>query len=179
MRKAQRDDLFVLLTPAASVTSADLTWQQQWQATYGGHCTDPLHVSLQRFVCPPAAPLHALIEALQRATAKFAPLSLVGVDLRPLYSAYRDNYVLKCRVQRSAVLEALNSTVRQTILAHQIRPHYNRLAVLVTVLEDIGSPASLAPHPLPVPLSLCTAARLLVSRVTGQEEYEHIASWDL
>lgn len=179
MRTAKTGDIFVLLTPPLQLTTADFPWQRAWQRSHGGNCTAPLHVSLQRFVCPTEAVLDQSISALQSATAAMLPLSLVGVDIRPLYSSFRKKHVLKCRVRRDAPLQALDDLVRQTVSGIGQDPHYRHLAVLVTVLEDIAKPPSLAPEPLPTPVPLFIGSRIAVSRIVGQELYEVIAEWEL
>lgn len=179
MRTAKVGDIFVLLTPPHELTEADFPWQLTWQATFGGRCTNPLHVSLQRFICPEEEALHLLIDALQSATMSLKPLHLTGVDLRPLYSSFRETYILKCRVRRDAPLEALDLVTRQTVLANGQQPHYRYLAVLVTVLEGIGKPQSLAPEPFAQPVPLFFGSRMVVSRVIGQESYQVIAEWSL
>jgi hypothetical protein len=179
MRIAKTGDIFVLLTPTPNLTADDFAWQNKWQGDFGGSRTDPLHVSLQRFVCPNDVILEHFINTLRAATAPLAPLSLAGVDLRPLYSAFREKYILKCRVNRDEPFQALDTIIRQTILESGQQPHYRHLAVLITVLEGIAKPISLAPKALPIPVPLFVGSHLVVSQIVGQEQYEFIAEWDL
>ncbi|MEZ4621001.1 MAG: hypothetical protein R2867_36625 [Caldilineaceae bacterium] len=179
MRSAQSGDIFVLLTPSPTLSSSDFPWQLAWQARYGGTITDPLHVSLQRFICPDEEQLGEVIRALQAATTRCTPLPLVGVDVRPLYSAFREKYILKCRTERTSALQSLDDLINTLLETHGLTPHYRKLAVLITVLEAIAKPVSMSPQPLPMPQPLFIGCQLVVSRVTGQERYDMIAQWDM
>ncbi|MCB0061717.1 MAG: hypothetical protein KDE19_06365, partial [Caldilineaceae bacterium] len=154
-------------------------WQTAWQTALGGRCTHPLHVSLQRFVCPEAKRLEQLISALHIATATLPPVQLTAVDIRRFYSAFREAHILKCRVQRDEPLQNLDALVRQVVVANGLHPHYRNLAVLVTVLEGIAKPVSPTPDPLPEPMPLFVGSRMVVSRVTGKEVYDVLADWQL
>ncbi len=179
MRAAQIDDIFVLLTPSTPLTSAETAWQNQWQKIHGGSRTDPLHVSLQRFVCADQAQLAAVVNALQTATAQLAPVPIVGVDLRSFYSAFRGKEILKCRAERTKPLQILDTIVRRTVLQNGLTPHYQEPVELITVLEGNTEALMPTPQPLPFPQPLFVGSRLVVSQVVGQEEYRLIAEWEL
>ncbi len=179
MRAAQTDDIFVLLTPSAPLTNAEIAWQNQWQRIHGGIRTDPLHVSLQRFVCADEAQLTAVVNALQTATAQLAPVQIEGVDLRSFHSAFRGKEILKCRAERTEALQRLDAIVRRTVLQNGLRPDYQEPVELITVLEGITEALIATPQPLPSPQPLFVGSRLVVSRVVGQEEYELIRAWEL
>lgn len=179
MRSAKIGDHFVLLIPTRTEPAVAFAWQRAFQRQFGGDCTDPLHVSLQRFTPADPVSLTTFAQALRSATATLPPLALTAVDLRPLYSRFRDRYVLKCRVALVEPLQLLSSRVQQSLVAAGLKGDYRRVMVLVTVLEGIMRPITLAVQPLPTPLSLFVGGTLVISRITGPEMYEELFSWSL
>ncbi len=177
MRTAKIGDHFVLLIPTQTAPAVDFAWQRACQRQFGGDCTDPLHVSLQRFSPTDPASLTIFAQALCRATATLPPLALTGVALRPLYSRFRDRYVLKCRVALAEPLQLLSTTVHQCLATAGLKGDYRRIMVLVTVLEGIMRPITLDAQPLPAPLPLFVGGTLVISRITGPEMYEELFSW--
>lgn len=141
--------------------------------------TKPVHVTLQRFVCPDGNLLTHLIDQLQIATKALPPLPLEAVDLRPLYSKFRETYILKCRVERTDGLLAFDETVRQTVIDCGFSPHIRNPSVLITVLEGIPKPMRIEPERLPTPMPLFTGSSIIVSRVIGREMYEMLHSWQI
>lgn len=179
MRSAKIDDHFVLLIPAQTEPGVDFAWQRAFQRQFGGECTDPLHVSLQRFSPTDPASLTTFARVLRTATATLPPLALTGVALRPLYSRFRDRYVLKCRVTLADQLQLLSTIVHQSLAAAGLKGDYRRIMVLVTVLEGIMRPLTLDAQLLPAPLPLFVGGTLVISRITGPEMYEELFSWSL
>ncbi len=178
VRAAQPGDLFILLTPDEQTQATAPSWQKEWQARYGGRCTQPLHVSIQRFACAEPAQLAAFMDALQVATLSTKPIALTGIALQPLRSRFRQHTILKCRLQPNRALHALADLMRGQLTQHRLIPDFPWYPDLVTVLEDIdtmpeGETRLRAPQPRLI------GSQLLLSRVIAQNIYLPLRQWRL
>lgn len=175
---AQPGDLFILLTPTAQAQTITPTWQKTWQARYGGQCTQPLHASLQRFSCTDPAQLTMLVDALQRTTVSIKAIPLVGIALQPLLSGFRQNTILKCRLQHHTALSTLATTIREQLTQHDLIPDFPWYPELVTVLEDID-PLPADEIRLHAPQPLFMGSQLVLSRVVARNTYTQLWQWQL
>lgn len=174
-RAAAPGDIFVLLMPDDN-TGATPAWQCALQEQYGGRITAPLHVTLQRFTCSDLKKVEMLQERLQPAIATFLPISVMGSDMTPLYSNFRHNHILKCRLQRNDSLQALTEEVANQLRALALTAHYpsSWSGELVTVLEGIEPPPTDFVIPLSAPTQFFVGTQLLISRVVGPDHYEQL-----
>jgi len=178
LRAAQPGDLFLLLLPTADPQATPPIWQTEWQARYGGNCTQPLHVSIQRFTCTDPAQLPALADALQMATTAHKAIPVAGIALQPLLSGFRQNLILKCRLQQNAALHALSDLTRAQLTQQNLIPDFPWYPDLITVLEDID-PIPVGQILLPTPQPLFIGNELLLSRVIARNTYLPIRQWQL
>ncbi len=176
VRAAQLGDLFLLLLPAEQRQATTPTWQTMWQACYGGRYTQPLHVSLQRFRCADPAQLTALLETLPVATTAIDPIALTGIGLQPLLSHFRQNTILKCRLQPNTALHALADLMRVQLTQQNLIPDFPWYPDLVTVLEGIA-PLPAREIMLDAPQPLFVGSQLLLSRVVARNHYLPLGQW--
>jgi len=178
IRSAQPGDIFILLLPEEKTQPVAFPWQRRLQAQYGGQCTQPLHVSLQRFTCADPSYLTAFKNTLQAAISRVKPLSLEGIALQPLFSNFRQNYILKCRLQQNEAINSLAAMISQQLQQHNLTPDFPWCPELVTVLEDIDRTAT-DEILLHSPETLFVGSTLLLSRVVARNEYLPLWQWQL
>jgi hypothetical protein len=177
LRAATVGDLFILLTP---LTEGELPWQRTLQARFGGICTAPLHVTCRRFVCSDQVLLQTATQALQQQTQHLTPMPVIGLELLPLDSEFRQNQILKCRVQMTAAILALDAIIEQVFLEHNIVPHFASVSNLVTVLEGIEPLPAEAPIAWDeCPCQLFVGRQLSISALVASQTFEIQWRWPL
>jgi hypothetical protein len=165
-RPAQPGDYYLLLVPED--TAVTLAWQRPLQQRFGGQCTDPVHVSLQRFVCENEARIQQLADALETTLLPYPPLPIIGRSLFSLYSDFRQENILKCEVERPAELVRITQTINQMLVRLKIGTPFVTASTWVTVLDNINE---LIEEHIPFPQPLFTATRLLCSQIIGTGRY--------
>lgn len=177
-RPAAPGDIFVLLTPASTLIEEN-DWQCALQAKYGGSVPQPLHVSLQRFICPDPAQLAAFLDGLQAITSTLLPIPIEGCELQPLYSAFRQNTILKCRILVHEPLCALEDLVLHQMKAHHLEPDFHWHSALITVMEGIENAPAEPTIILPNLLRLFIGQQILISRIVAPGQYQSLRQWQL
>lgn len=176
-RPAVPGDIFILLTPASEPSAGDPEWPNTVQQSYGGEHTKPLHVSLQRFICPDPAQLTAFLDGLQAATVTLRPIPVEGMALQPLYSAFRQQMILKCRILVSDPLRNLADIILHQMQAHHLEAILPWYSELVTLLEGIERVPTEQRIILPNAMLLFVGHQILISRIVAPGQYHTLRQW--
>ncbi|MFO7537143.1 MAG: hypothetical protein R6X32_03685 [Chloroflexota bacterium] len=171
-RSAQAGDYYLLLVPED--TAVTLTWQRPLQQRFGGQCTDPVHVSLQRFVCENEARIQQLADALETTLLPYPPIPIIGRSLFSLYSDFRQENILKCEVERPAELVRITQTINQMLVRLKIETTFATASTWITVLDGIDKTTE---DQILFPQPLFMATRLLCSQIVGTGRYRVV--WQL
>lgn len=160
-RLSQAGDICVLIESDDQGETQTLRQrQQELIARYGGRIVEPVHLTCQRLEAKNARSITRLGQRVAKGLADFEPFPLTAFALMPLYSEFRQIYILKWAIHRTAALERLSTIVENAVNADGTASLYPAgwVSLLVTALEDIRPLAVtdhteqlLAPYPLFTP----------------------------
>jgi hypothetical protein len=171
-RPAQPGDYYLLLVPEdAAVT---LAWQRPLQQRFGGRCTQPVHISLQRLVCENESRIQQIANVVKTSLLPISSIPINGRFLFPLYSQFRRENILKCEAERPSDLVQFTQAVNQILARLEIKTTFTAASTWITVLEDIDESAR---GRIFFPEPLFMATRLLCSQVVGTSRYRDV--WQL
>ena len=171
-RPARVGDYYLLLVPTD--TAVTLAWQRPLQRRFGGQVTDPVHVSLQRFVGKDEVRVRHLADTLKSSLLPYPPIPINGRVLFPLYSQFRREYILKCEAERPYSLVHLTRTINQILIRFKMETTFATASTWITVLEGIDD---MDADYIAFPQPLFTATRLLCSQIVGTGRYRDV--WQL
>jgi len=184
IRTAQPGDVFVLLTPDPDEALDVRRRQLALQATLGGRVSAPVHLTSQRFEVPDDQPLSEVLEALQTALQTLPAFALTATSFIPLFSRFRQTYILKWCTQESPALRQLGALLESTLVTTRATPHFRYsagwIATLITALEGLpGLPDDSRLDMVEFPHHLFVARHVLVTRLRAQREFETILRFSL
>ena len=181
-------DVCVLISESPEAGQRD-KWHESLRDRFGGTCTTPIHVTLQRI---PSGQISAGIDITDIITtglSQVQALSIQGVCVEARYSAFRSGWIAKLQVAAGKHLTHARTALCKVLESNDLRGVIPEVAdgepVPVTVLESMDPPDSrwqLSADPprafLPEParISLDT---ITISRIRAAFDYEIIESWDL
>jgi hypothetical protein len=167
-------DAFALLTEkdAGSVP----VWQQTLQASLGGTCIHPLHITCQRVSPGGDARMQEVCRLFRDVFAPLQRFSVYGDHLEIWYSEWRDDQIAKCLVQPDTDFAAAARSLDRLLDERGIQRHYrvdgSPELVPVTVLEGVHShPIGEKEHRL-VQRHLFSPTELVISRIIGPGRFE-------
>jgi hypothetical protein len=161
-------------------------WQQALQQRFGGLCTTPVHVTLQRIPRTKAGPAQDIIGLVRAVTARAQPLWITGHRLEFRYSPFREGWIAKLHVDGSpelvGVRRALETALESVGAAGAIPQVRDGQRIPVTVLEHLppecGEAAGDRTAPVEPPARLCLTT-VTVSRIRAAFDYEILERWRL
>ncbi len=133
---AQAGDVCALLIPSYAESIALKSRLKELHHRYGGEVASPLHLTCQRFRAD-AKQLELLKPRLIRLVSRTSPIPLMGQNLEPLYSTFRQQEILKCRISPTEALTSFIERLNGELEELNINPHFPWVSELVTLLEDI------------------------------------------
>jgi len=133
---AQTGDICALLIPSYGESIALKSRLKDLHKRYGGEIASPLHLTCQRFRAT-TEQLEQLKPRLIRLATATPPLPLMGQNLEPFYSTFRQQEILKCRITPTEKLVHFVTKLSEELEDLGIDPHFPWVSELVTLFEDI------------------------------------------
>ena len=173
---AKPGDICVLLTPLSEETDYIWNWQSNLQTSYGGMCTDPVHITCQRFDYQTQEQLIQVTQGLQAFLDSTDPMEVIGIELSPLFSPFHKAHILKCKIRITPEIENLGVSINRILQEANVHSHFPwTVPDMVTVLEDITPLRNGIEPALCLPYRLFTGCCLILSRIIAVNHYEHIS----
>jgi hypothetical protein len=184
IRTAQPGDVFVLLEPNIEEANEVRRRQMELQAALGGRISEPLHLTCQRFEVTDERRFDHVLETLKSTLQELPAFALTANGYIPLFSRFRQTYILKWYVQETPALRHLGALLESTLITARAIPYFRYsagwIATLITALE--GLPDLPDDHRLSrndFPFHLFTARHVLVTRLRSGREFETIMRFPL
>lgn len=133
---AQTGDICALLIPSYAESIALKSRLKDLHQRYGGEIASPLHLTCQRFRASEEQ-LEQLKPKLIRLATRTQPIPLLGQNLEPFYSTFRQQEILKCRISPTDSLISFVTKLSKELEDLSIEPHFPWVSELVTLFEDI------------------------------------------
>jgi hypothetical protein len=162
-------------------------WQESLRHRFGGVCTKPIHLTLQRIPVEQAPDGGRVVEAMRHALSGIPPLVISGSRLEAIHSPFRGSWIAKLRVGATDAVVATRTAVADAMDALDLTGAVPYLTLgqtaPVTVLELMNPPesgwreAEGAPF---VTLSEPPTVRLgtvTISRIRAAFDYEIVETW--
>ena len=182
-RPARFGDICVLLEPTQEEEINRLRQRQMsLQSLFGGIPIEDVHLTCQRFACQDNNLMQGFVQNLTRALAIFELFPFTALSLKTLYSPLRQTNILKWSVPVTENLQRFVAIVEQTLLATGIPPLYppGFVSSLVAALRGVPE---LSPDELSnyngFPHHLFTVGKVALSRISGLNEFEILATFQL
>ena len=182
-RPARFGDICVLLEPTKEEEILHLRQRQMsLQSLFGGILIENVHLTCERFACQDNDLIQSFGQNLTRALAIVEPFPFTTLSLQTLYSPLRQTNILKWSVPVTENLQRFVAIVEQTLLATGIPPLYPSgfVSSLVAALRGVPelSPDELSNYNV-FPHHLFTAGKVALSRISGLNEFEILATFRL
>ncbi len=173
---AQVGDICALLIPSYAEAAALKLRLKDLHQKYGGEIAKPIHLTCQRFRVDEFQ-LEALKPRLIRLASRTAPVPLMGQNLEPFYSTFRQQEILKCRISPSEALTQFVDGLNREIEDLGIVPHFAWVSELVTLFEDIYVGGLLKKEDYPA--RLFWGQRLVLTQIKAPGRYKALFSVSL
>ncbi len=133
---AQPGDICALLVPSYTQAQSLNINLVDLKEKYGGQIAKPIHLTCQRFQAD-SEQLELLKPKLIHLAARTSALQLQGKQIEPFYSTFREQEILKCRIEATKEIDAFVKALNRELEDVGIEPHFPWVSELVTLLEDI------------------------------------------
>lgn len=171
-------DVFALLSEGEGIDRP--AWQTELQASLGGSCAAPLHITCQKATPADEGQVQELKRIFLEWLGPLDPIAVEGRRVEVWYSAFRSAGIAKCLVPVGERLETAINGINFELDRLEIERHYHIEPVPdhvpVTVLEGLNVDTAIAEsdHRI-VQRRIFIAAELIVSRSVGTRGFEVLA----
>jgi hypothetical protein len=183
-----RGDICVLISESES-NGHRPEWQESLRSRFGGVCTIPIHLTLQRIPADQGPESSKIVAAMRRALSGTGPLTISGPRVEAIHSPFRGSWIAKLRIAatpaviatRTAVAGALESLGLTGAVPYLTLGQTAPITVLELMnppdsgwLNTDGAPFVTLDEPPVVRLETVT-----ISRIRAAFDYEIVESWPL
>jgi hypothetical protein len=173
MERKWAGDVCLLAVPLDGVSRETLEFQTALKLHYGGRIVDFLHLTLQRFRCPPEVDPELLRFRFAPLARTIASMPFEANEAHVMYSAFRRCHIIKATIDHDPPALDTIRRANQILMDLGCELRYKNVSTIVTVLTDVERPKR-GPLPTSWPQPLFTAECLVASLITESHDFEKL-----